>query len=220
MSGSLIGAPTTVAREVERSLPSTGKVVSADPLGKGYSNESWLVETEQGRLLAKIAVRFPDGQRLKNAVAGSKFAQQSGLPTPTYLHADYHCGAFGGRPFAVSEFIEGTDGEDMLQHLDEPARALFFAEWGSAIACLHAVGGPGYGTDLIGGPSYTGWADWIETPIRCGMRGAGIHGDAPKTRGEGEPVSPRATGVGGDYPNSRRWNHPAGRGQTGEKAVS
>jgi aminoglycoside phosphotransferase (APT) family kinase protein len=157
----VIGTKDSIVEAVRRLLPNLAPFTSAEPLSRGYGGESWLVRAGHQELLAKIAVRSPEGQRLANAIRAIELAQTVGVPAPPYLAVSHLEGAFGGRSFSVSEFWPGEDGEDAVPRMGASERESYFRAFGQAAARLHAVQGPGFCSDLAAVSAVGDWGQFV-----------------------------------------------------------
>ena len=157
----MIGTATSIMQAVSSALPERGAIRSAVPMHKGFSSEAWLVESLSGPLVAKIALRFPDGSRWANAAAAVNMARDLGVPTPHCLHMSTAHETFGGRAFSVSEFLPGQDGQDTVPSMDRETRARLFGEWGMVVGRLHRVERAMFAEDALGSGATASWADMV-----------------------------------------------------------
>jgi Ser/Thr protein kinase RdoA (MazF antagonist) len=157
----MIGTDTSIMQAVSSALPERGEIRSAVPMHKGFSSEAWLVESLSGPLVAKIALRYPDGSRLANAAAAGKIARHLGVPTPPFLHLSTSQETFGGRAFSVSEFMPGQDGQDTVPSMDRETRARLFGEWGMVVGRLHMIERDMFAEDALGSGATSSWADAV-----------------------------------------------------------
>jgi aminoglycoside phosphotransferase (APT) family kinase protein len=135
----------------------------ADPrvLPRGYGSESWLVATNMGPVLVKVAIRWPDGELLPNAAEAARLAAGQGVRTPQAVAIGDPHPILGGRAYSVWEYLEGTDADEAFEQMDRPTAHRFFARLGTTLAQLHALSGPHYArtvTSAVGQPS---WADAV-----------------------------------------------------------
>ena len=107
----MVASEWEILSAIRDALPDWMPAGSAQLLRKGHVSESWLVETTHGPLLARIALRDADGRRLTNAVAAVALAQSAGVPAPAFLYVDLNHARFGRRPFSVTRFVAGQDGQ-------------------------------------------------------------------------------------------------------------
>ena len=133
------------------------------PLGRGYGNEGWLVNTDQGRRVVKIAVRWPGGERQRNAAIAAGRANEAGVRTPQALAVVDD--GFDGRGFGVWEWIEGRDAVDALESFDDRIRRDWFVEVGRVLRELHWVRVPFYAPDVITAEGDDRFEDAMRTRI-------------------------------------------------------
>ena len=128
---------------------------------KGFSSESWRVETDRGELLVKVRRQRTDEAKLRSQLVAARLAFDVGVPTPEILFAGI-ADSLDARPLVIARYLPGDDAEETLPALDALQRRQFFAEFGAAIGRLHLIALPNF-SERIGEPAGATdtWADAV-----------------------------------------------------------
>jgi aminoglycoside phosphotransferase (APT) family kinase protein len=130
----IAGESGAVARAAERALETS--VRGAERLARGYSNVTWIIETDVRRYLLKIPPR--GAARVARTVEATAAALDAGVPTPRIVHHDVS-GTFLS-PFWIQEYVEDAeDAERLWPALAASEREAVARAYGEAVARLHAT---------------------------------------------------------------------------------
>jgi aminoglycoside phosphotransferase (APT) family kinase protein len=139
---------------------------SAVRIPRGYSSESWRVDTDIGELIIKVRRQATDLAKLRSQAEAAKLARGAGVPAPEVLHVGVH----HERLIAIVRYMPGEDAELAVPKLSATQRADFFAAFGAAVARLHAIVLPSF-TERIGAPD-AALVDWPAVVARTSARAA------------------------------------------------
>jgi aminoglycoside phosphotransferase (APT) family kinase protein len=133
---------------------------------RGYGHQSFIVRpTARGALLLKIALRGDQLAKMKSLCHVLEIASRHGIPAPRLLHFSEGTGTFGGRPWLVQEFLEGEDGESAIEKMNGAERAVFFEDFGRAVAQLHAVDLGYFAEEFASGRREETWTALVEARL-------------------------------------------------------
>ncbi|MFC7622060.1 phosphotransferase family protein [Microlunatus sp. GCM10028923] len=135
--------------------------VLAEPIQteRGYGNENWTFETDDGRLLIKVARPHLGPEKLVAAARAHRAAAAAGVPVPELLHVDPACAALDGRPVRVQRYVEGRHPTEVM--ITDEAVERFFGTFGETVASLHTVVADGFASRFAGRPSFPTWAEYV-----------------------------------------------------------
>ena len=138
--------------------------VLGDPvrLPRGYGSEAWLVRTTTTPVVLKIAVRWPNGERVANAAAAARLAATAGVTTPQALAVKEPSLIFGGRAYSAWTYLDGADAADVIPSMDDDARHAYFVKLGETMARLHSVAGPHYARTVTAQSGPRTWSNAVE----------------------------------------------------------
>ena len=170
MSGESVGTEEArLIATIRFALP--GVAVNALParIPKGFSAESWRVETSIGALVVKVQRRAVDGAKLHGQAEAVRLTRAALIPTAEFLYAGASP-AFNERAVVILRFVPGTDAEGALPGLPAVQQALFFADLGDAVGRLHGIALPHF-TERLGMPQ-AAVQDWYTLIDRNSERAA------------------------------------------------
>ena len=157
-------SPEEIAAELKRAL--AGEVIRCVPLLKGHGHQSFILETSSGvTLLFKIALRAEQLDKMRSLSTVLELAARHGVPAPRLLYFSEGTGSFSGRPWLIQEFLPGDDGEDALPRMPESERAMFFRDFGRAVARLHAIDLGYFSEDFAFAKREPAWATAVESRL-------------------------------------------------------
>lgn len=119
----------------------------------GYGNDRWVLDTDAGKLLAKVG-RFPfEPTQVDRQARAQRWLAEIGFPTPELIHLAGECAKLDGRRFSVQRYVE-SEPDDLVQVMDAGEFETFFADLGAAVGLLHRI-------EL---PHFDGWIDYRGRP--------------------------------------------------------
>jgi aminoglycoside phosphotransferase (APT) family kinase protein len=131
-------------------------------IAKGFANENWIVETEEGRLLCKIAPPDAPVPKWRAAVFGHQLAEKHGIPVPRLLACSNKTESLGNRLVRIYQYCEGISPD--MQTAEKHAK--FWVELGKAIRRLHGIELSTFSSRLDGSaPMFDSWIDYVEYRI-------------------------------------------------------
>ncbi|GAB3758095.1 phosphotransferase family protein [Microlunatus parietis] len=135
--------------------------VTAPPtrIARGYGNENWQFETDDGPMLIKVARPHLNPEKLRMAAGAHRAAAAAGVPVPELLHVDPECPALDGRSVRVQRYVEGRHPVEVM--ITDQAVRQFFRTLGETVATLHTVVADGFASRFGGRPSFARWADYV-----------------------------------------------------------
>ena len=149
-----------VAAAVAQLLPAA-KVQRVLRLDKGYVNSNWLVDTNAGRYIAKVAPEGADLGKVRSACAASELAFAHGVLTPPLVaYADpFH--ALDARALRVYPYVGDRDGGEVATLRPHEA-ARFFRGLGATVRRLHGVPIDAFTSRIDGsGPAFPKWSEYV-----------------------------------------------------------
>jgi aminoglycoside phosphotransferase (APT) family kinase protein len=149
-----------VARAAEELVPAAAPVRPVTALRKGRSHQSWVLDSAQGPLVGKVALRSPN-PAMVNRLAEHQRIAGFGVPVPEVLAFTPSSTHVHGRMVIVARYLPGSDAEEVFPVLPESKVLAAIRETGRALGMLHQVPVPSFGsvdTGLGSGPS--SWADY------------------------------------------------------------
>jgi aminoglycoside phosphotransferase (APT) family kinase protein len=157
---------TEIETELSGALAAYGAVTRLHPLVKGHGHQSFVLETRSNTsLLLKIALRAEQLGRMKSLRQVLELAAAHRIPAPKLLHFSEGTASFGGRSWIVQEFLTGVDGEEALPGMSESQRAVFFRDFGSAVARLHSIDLGYFAEDLVSSKREESWTAVVESRL-------------------------------------------------------
>ncbi len=157
---------TEIEEELKRALPGYGEVTQIHSLIKGHGHQSFVLETSsKTNLLLKIALGNEQLGKMKSLRQVLEVTAQHQIPAPKLLYFSEGTPSFAGRPWLVQEFLTGQDGEDALSEMSEFQRALFFRDFGEAVARLHSINLGYFAEDLASSTREATWASVVESRL-------------------------------------------------------
>lgn len=144
--------------ELERTLP-VRVVAPPTRIQRGYGNESWRVETDDGPLLIKVARPHLDPEKLRQSARAHRAAVAGGVPVPELLLVDPECAALDGRPVRVQRYVAGAHPSEVM--ITDEAVQRFFGSLGRTVAALHTVVADGFASRFGGRPSFATWGEYV-----------------------------------------------------------
>ena len=150
-----------IKRAVQEGLPNRS-VGGLEPLHGGHASAAWVVDTSEGPVVARVAVRDRGGSRLTNAAAAVAIARDAGVKTPAYLFVTMRHPSLDDFPFSIAEFIPGQSAEAALPRLDTASQRLFFQALGSNLARLHAIDLNAFARNVYGEPPIATWYEMVQ----------------------------------------------------------
>lgn len=156
-------SPTAVSGALAEACPGI-QVTGVKPVELGYSSHNFLVESDEGRLLAKIPKRDPDPDRLDGLVAATALAAKAGLPVPEHRWFLRSSEQLSGLPLLVQQYLPGSAASAVWSELDLADRRTIAGELGEAVARLHGITGPGF-TDVHGGSASPSWGTYVNERV-------------------------------------------------------
>jgi Ser/Thr protein kinase RdoA (MazF antagonist) len=151
---------------------------------RAWGNESWTLETSEGRVLFKVGSDGIAGKwRASNAA--HRLAREAGLPVPRVLAFDEACAPLENRTVRILEWMPGADPASFLTTPAGVER--FFSSFGQTVGRLHRLRLPLFSSRLDGSaPGFERWGDYVahrargieERGRRSGFMEAGRLADA------------------------------------------
>lgn len=118
-----------------------GRYVLARRLGRGGMATVWLASDE--RLRRPVAIKLPTDALLADPTFARRFEREAqtaaGLSHPNLVSV-YDYGSEGGRPYLVSEYIEGASLEKLRERGEAPPTEIVTRALLAALAHIHAAG--------------------------------------------------------------------------------
>lgn len=150
-----------VAQGIEEILPRAVPVRPLRRMRKGRSHISWLLDTAEGLVLGKVAVR-PPSPAVAERLDEHRRAGAHGVPVPRLLAWTEASPPVGGRMLLACDYLPGLDAEELLPRLSQEQRAGMMRQAGAALARLHRVSAPGFGDPASGvGTGPDTWDDYV-----------------------------------------------------------
>jgi aminoglycoside phosphotransferase (APT) family kinase protein len=156
-------SPTAVTGAIAEACPGI-QVTGVQPIELGYSSHNFLIDSDEGRLLAKIPKRQPDPERLDGLVAATGLAAKAGLPVPEHRWFLRNCEQLSGLPLLVQQYLPGAAASAEWPELDLAHRETVARELGEAVARLHGITGQGF-TDVLGGNASPSWGAYVHDRV-------------------------------------------------------
>jgi aminoglycoside phosphotransferase (APT) family kinase protein len=154
-----------VAAAVERLLPDAAPVRPREPLRKGRSHVSWVLDSGRGPLVGKVGLAGHSDVVVRR-LAEHRRVWEHGVPVPRLLEFSASDDLVGGRLLIVSEYLPGRDADDAAGSLPPAAMGRVMAETGAALARLHAVPVTAFGDAATGlGAASDSWGVTVASRI-------------------------------------------------------
>lgn len=127
-----------VAAAVERLLPDAAPVRPREPLRKGRSHVSRVLDSGRGPLVGKVGMAGHSDVVVRR-LAEHRRVWEHGVPVPRLLEFSASDDLVDGRLLIVFEYLPGRDAYDAAGSLSPVAMERVMAGTGAALARLHAV---------------------------------------------------------------------------------
>jgi aminoglycoside phosphotransferase (APT) family kinase protein len=130
-----------LSRALKGTAGAAAQILSMQLAAGGNSRETWLAdvlfaEGPPGNARSELVPRRVE---MRREISGLRLAQRAGVPVPRVLASSEEIEV--GRPFVVTEFVEGTAiAKRVLRDAEyAPARAVFARQCGEILARLHTA---------------------------------------------------------------------------------
>lgn len=133
----------------EAALPALAPITGAGPVPKGHGHECWRLETREGRVMLKLALRAtPRPLAMANLAEALRLAEAAGIAAPRLRWYGTAPPELESRPMLIQDFLPGVDGEEALRDLAPPARRAYFEAFGAMVARMHGAAAESFSSSL------------------------------------------------------------------------
>jgi aminoglycoside phosphotransferase (APT) family kinase protein len=134
-----------LARALSEQFATPARVLAMELTTGGNSRETWVADVTLGTAWRRVVLRCdPDHwirpAEMQREIQGLELAARAGVPVPGVLVSSRQVEL--GRPYVVTDFVEGTAIARRIMRDDSfaPARDRFAAQCGEILGCLHRAG--------------------------------------------------------------------------------